>query len=164
MNIRYQLEKLRLLLSGPFTKNYTANICSHSTKARGFIHYFGREDIMRNKFEENGRPNYCFDCLAKMTTQCAWCGKPITVGDPISVDTLCDPKHEILDYASKYKGGYVGCLRTSCSDGIMDRNGFWMPPGEVMRVPSVIESIIANNGKAIVIHNVRDPNDHGTIL
>ena len=164
MNIRYQIEKLSLILFGPFTRNYTANKCKHKTKAKGVIRYFGHEDIMRNKFEDNGSPDYCFDCLVKMTIQCTWCGEPITVGSPVCMSIPVDPEYKIPEFAVKHNNGYVGCLRSSCSDGGMDRNGFWMPPGEVLRVPTIFEILLHNNGEAIIIHDIGNPNDHGTIV
>ena len=117
---------------------------------------------------KNKVPDYCLDCIGKMAIRCAWCGKPILIGDPV---TLYTPEEgaEIPKYAVRYSGDprcLVGCLRFDCADTGADRSGFWVPPGLVKKVPSVIEMLMASQGpsKVLIINNLRDPNDHGTFV
>ncbi|NTW30199.1 MAG: hypothetical protein HGA33_02895 [Candidatus Moranbacteria bacterium] len=92
-----------------------------------------------------------------MAIRCAWCGKPIFIGDPV---TLYSPNEgfEIPEYAVRYSEDplrLVGCLRWDCADSGIDRSGFWMPPGEVMRVMSPIEQVLAT-GTAAIVSDVND--------
>jgi hypothetical protein len=51
------------------------------------------------------------------------------------------------DYAVKYSsdsGAYVGCGRTTCADTGMDYAGHWMPPGKVIRMPTIMERMMSN--------------------
>ena len=58
----------------------------------------------------------------------------------------------------------VGCLGWDCAETGADRAGFWMPPGEVRRVPTVFMQLMgATDPGAIVISDLQDPHDVGTI-
>lgn len=99
-----------------------------------------------------------------MSIQCAWCGKSIAIGDPVTLYTPED-SYEVPDYAVPYTEGgskaLVGCLRWNCADTGADRAGFWMPgdngEGKVLRVPNAFETLIRNPGASTVL--VRDTHD-----
>lgn len=106
--------------------------CGHKTKKKDKIHAFG-ETVTMKLCKDNGKIPYCHRCLEKMTIRCVWCGKPIFIGDPI---TLCSPKpsFKIPSWAvvySKKPLRLVGCLRYQCADTGAARAGFWDTPGKV---------------------------------
>lgn len=127
-----------------FRHNHTANVCGHLTKQKGVMKSpDGSQSIMSMPLADNGHPNYCLECIGKMTIQCAWCDNRIAIGDPV---TLYIPKKgfEIPKHAVHYssEGGQeslVGCLGWNCAESSADLCGRWMPPGVVQRVPSPIE-------------------------
>ncbi len=160
-----RLKRGALNLSHPFRKTYTANICGHHTKKTGCITPFSETLTMSMPLEENGNPDYCLECIAKMSIHCAWCEAPIDIGDPV---TLYTPQEHFLlpEHAVRYHDDprhFVGCLRWDCADGGIDRAGFWMPPGKVHRVPSPLEMVLTS-GNAVIVNNLHDPNDLGEII
>lgn len=151
MRVLYAVQELLIALSNPFRKSHIANICGHLTRQKGLIND-GRNTIsMRMPLAKNGHPEYCLDCIGKMTIRCAWCGEPIIIGSPI---TLYTPKQSFVvpDYAVRYgeEGALVGCLRWACAVSGADLCGYWMPPGEVERVLSPIE-LCLQSGQAVVV-------------
>lgn len=95
-----------------------------------------------------------------MTIPCAWCGKPIVVGSPI---TLCSPIKP--DYTPPVEGfvtysedplRLVGCLRWDCADSGIYRAGFWVPPGKVDRVLSPLEIAMMVDG-VVIVSDITDP-------
>ncbi|NTW14626.1 MAG: hypothetical protein HGA31_06425 [Candidatus Moranbacteria bacterium] len=130
--------------------------CGHKTWLKGRVHAHDEFCVTRIPITDGHTP-YCHACLEKMAIRCAWCGKPIFVGDPI---TLYSPKKgfEIPDYAIRYSEDpltLVGCLRWDCAESGMDRSGFWMPPGQVVRVMNAYEQIMAT-GTAVVVNDLGD--------
>lgn len=98
------------------------------------------------------RPDYCHECLAKMSVKCAWCGKPILVDDPITLYTPRKKDFKVPEYAVVYRKDplqLVGCLRFSCADSGIDRSGFWIKPGRVYRVASPMEMALASDDVVI---------------
>jgi hypothetical protein len=117
---------------------------------------------------ENGNPDYCLDCIAKMSIKCAWCENSIHVGDPV---TLFIPKesYKVPEHAVRYDKDerlLIGCLGWNCAGSGIDRQGFWMPPGRVERIPSPIEILLSgeSKGKAIIVNDLSNPNDLGKIV
>ena len=104
---------------------HRATKCHHLTKRTGMITAFG--ETIESKKE--GEIEYCWDCLSKMSIQCAWCGKPIHIGNPI---TLYSPKDSFVVPAysvvySKEPLQLVGCLRWKCARTGADLAGYWVP-------------------------------------
>lgn len=124
-------------------KKVKAN-CGHKTKLVNKIYAFGSSVKTRIK-PNNGKVEYCHECLQNMAIQCGWCDGAIFIGDPI---TLYSPNNK--DYIPQKSAiiynhnplTIVGCLRMNCADTGADRAGFWMPPGGVKRVPTAFEMII----------------------
>ncbi len=150
-----------------FGKIYVANLCKHPTRVSGEIKSFSETCFMEMPLSENGCPDYCLNCISNMTIRCAWCGTPIFIGDPITLYEPAD-QYQIPNYSVKFlesKIEYlVGCLRYDCAISGADRKGFWMPPGEVLRVPSPMEIVMSGVGKIVICHNLSDPNDLGKII
>src|SRR3990172_973724 len=157
---------------------YMMEKCGHTTAIKGPISAFGESIIISMPPKENGSVKYCLACIEKMTIRCAWCGKPIFIGDPI---TLYVPASHftVPDYAVPYTeedprridpvsikepARYVGCLGWECALSGVDRVGFWYPPGKVKRVPSPLEIALGSGGKAIIVNDLSNPNDTGTIV
>lgn len=130
--------------------------CGHETKLEDKVSAFGETITITMNFKADNSLDYCHKCLGKMAARCAWCGKPIFIGGPI---TLYTPKEtfKIPEYAVKFSENptqLVGCPRTSCAETGADYAGFWIPPGKVKRFPSMIERSLmdmAQGGDGIVI-------------
>lgn len=159
MSASFQVKKLWAIISRSFRRTYTANQCGHRTKLEGPMSDGESVSLMKMPLAENGRPDYCIECIGKMSIKCAWCGHPIAIGDLI---TLYIPKkdYEVPNYAVRYSEGeadaLVGCSRMNCADGC-DLCGRWMPPGEVKRIPSPLELCLAAGGAVIVDDMSRYP-------
>lgn len=167
MNIRYNSWLLWFILSYPFRKTYTANMCGHKTKRFGPV-FDGenRSGFVTLPLAENGKPDHCHKCIDEMAIRCAWCGGSIEVGDPV---TLCSPvneKQEMPEYAVPYGDDgktFVGCLRWECGEP-MCRSGFWQPPGVVRRVPSPLElCLLGPQGSVVFVQDIGDPHNLGTV-
>jgi hypothetical protein len=88
----------------------------------------------------------CADCCTKLTVPCAFCGKPILIGYPITLyvkkKSYTPPPGAIC-----YDGPvFMGCMR--CAVTSLDRAGYWLPVddadtlmGHVVRVPNLLEVI-----------------------
>jgi hypothetical protein len=163
----YRLETIRLFLSLPFRRTRRANICGHRTKRAGKVTSCGETYILLMPISDNGNPDYCLKCIGKMTIKCAWCEKPIRIGDPVTLyiptETFKVPVHAVR--YDEYEKALVGCLRIHCADGGVDRQGFWVPPGKVARVPSPIEMLLEKgNGSTLIINDLSDPTDLGRFV
>lgn len=139
-----------------FKKKYKASQCGHKTKRAGKLKKFDEETfLLQMPLNDDGKPDYCIDCISDMTIKCAWCGKPIFVGDQVTLYSPADPDHEMPDYAIEHKGGtkskqYVGCLRWECAETGADICGIWVPPGEVKRFMSPMEKAMMTGEPVIV--------------
>ena len=147
--VLFKLKKNWVFISSFFRRSYTANKCGHETKSRGLVIAGNRTNIMEMDLEENGNPDYCLDCISKMSIQCAWCGEPITIGNPVTLYTPVKT-YEIPEYALLYteegSKALVGCLGWDCAETGGDRAGFWLPGndgrGRVKRVPTAFETLV----------------------
>lgn len=120
-------------------------MCGHEIKMSGTVIVFGKETSF---VLNNPNSTYCMECYAKMAIRCAWCGGTIMVGDPITLYTPIKQDFQIPDYAIVYEKDplqLVGCLGWECADSGMDRSGFWIEPGEVQRVASPMEMLLATD-------------------
>ncbi len=127
---------------------YTATKCGHRTKLAGQVSAFGQTITTKMSMNKSGSVDYCLDCIAKMAIQCAFCGDPIFIGDPITLYTPRDG-FQIPDHAVVYREEplqLVGCLGSNCADTGADRAGFWLPgengKGRVQRVKAAYEGIL----------------------
>lgn len=125
MNISDLLFSLRSLNPA----HYTAVKCGHRTKRSGSVSAFGCTINTKMRRNRDGSVDYCLDCIGKMAIQCAWCGDPIFIGDPI---TLYTPRGEfkVPEHAVIYNNEplqLVGCLSLNCAETGADRAGFWLP-------------------------------------
>lgn len=112
---------------------------------------------MKMPLSDNERPDYCLECIGKMTIQCAWCDGPIYIGSPITLYTPKEgfviPEHAIR-HNENSREKLVGCMRRGCGE-MVAMCGYWMPPGEVARVPSPIE-LCLTTGKAVLVGDTDD--------
>ncbi len=146
MSVQY---RWKLFLSKLWFWKVKAKECGHYTKTMGQIEAFGDRKIITF----NGQPEYCLDCMAKMSILCAWCGQPIMVGDQITLLSPSSPEEFVIPgYAvvhSKEPLQLVGCLRWDCADSACLRAGFWDTPGKVSRCESPIEMAF-RTGRAVI--------------
>lgn len=164
----YRLLVLRLFISYPFRKTYTANICGHHTKRIGEVTSRGESRILSMPISQNGSPDYCLDCIAKMSIKCAWCDNTIHVGNPV---TLYIPKesYKVPKDAVRYdkdRRRFVGCLGWNCAETGADRSGFWIPPGKVERVPSPLEMLMEKGPlcQGVIVSDLSDQSDLGKVI
>lgn len=132
--------------------------CGHETKLKGEVKAFNETTTIEIIPHDDGSIDYCHKCLEKMTILCAWCGKPIFIGDMITLYTPMG-KFEISEYVVKYNENplqLVGCPRSNCAETGADYCGRWLPPGQVSRFPSLIERSLTdmkNGGDGAVVCN-----------
>ena len=125
-------------------KEFITADCGHETKEEDKVSAFG-EDILTKLPIENGKTSYCHKCIEKMVRQCAWCKRPIFIGDYLTLYTPAKKDFVIPEYAVVYSKDplqLVGCQRTDCAETGADYCGEWLPPGEVRRFTSTLERSI----------------------
>lgn len=145
---------------------YKAVRCGHRTKRTGAVSAFGYTTITKMPRNKNGSIDYCLDCIGKMAIQCAWCGNPIFIGDPITLYTPNSNKFQIPEHAIVYNKKplqLVGCFDWDCVESDADRAGLWLPnedgAGHVHRVPTAYEAILGVKKSPMII--IRDVIDTG---
>lgn len=150
----------RLWLRSLSPRRYRAVKCGHKTKRTGPMMVFGEQITMQMPINKDGTVDYCLDCLGKMSIHCAWCGEPISIGDPITLYTPRDKEFEVPEEAVIYTQEplrLVGCLRWDCAHTGADRGGFWLPgedgQGQVEIVPSIYELAMSGSGGSVVLVN-----------
>lgn len=146
-------------LFGIFKKKIIAN-CGHETKEKDAVTAFGESTITKIPIKD-GKTEYCHRCLEKMAIKCAWCGGVIFIGAPITLYSPAKEDFKIPEHAVVYSKDplkLVGCLRWKCADSGVDRVGFWLPPGTVMRVPSPLE-VAMQSGGTVVVSDLGDPKE-----
>jgi len=155
-------------ISSFMVRSHVANKCGHRTKRSGWAEAFGERYFVEMPLAENGRPDYCLGCIGGMAIRCAWCGKAIHIGDPVTLYTPMKKDFVVPAHAVPYSEKplqLVGCLRWGCAETGGDRAGFWMPPGHVRRVPSAFEQLMeSDDSDAVVIADLRDPHNVGTVV
>lgn len=142
---------------------YKAVKCGHRTKQSGRVSAFEQTITVTMPQNQNGSMDYCLDCIGGMAIQCAWCGDPIFIGEPITLYTPRSdfqvPEHAVV--YNKEPIQLVGCLSGNCAETGIDRAGFWMPgengKGSVWRVPTVLEVILGAKEPSAMI--ISDPSD-----
>jgi hypothetical protein len=123
--------------------------CGHMTRRKGKVRAFGYKMITTIRMDV---VEYCHDCLGEMACQCAWCGKPIFIGDPLTImipaaneEKMVLPKAAVIYSSDPLQ--LVGCMRHGCcADTAADCMGIWMPPGVVQLRESVYSRL---SGKPI---------------
>jgi hypothetical protein len=112
--------------------------CGHEIKSqKGEVTAFGETIKTIVLVNEENVTEYCHACLSRMAILCAWCGKPIFIGDPVTLYIPKDSGYRLREGSKIYCENplqLVGCLRWECAESGADRAGFWYPPGEVYRV------------------------------
>lgn len=126
----------------PFSRIVRANICNHLTPIKESVTVFGETRKLELIINSDDTTAYCHHCLAKMAIQCAWCGRLIYICDPVTLYHQ-DKIHQLSKTTTKINSNiindvetYTGCLRDDCADSLLDRAGFWYPPGVVEHVIS----------------------------
>lgn len=134
--------------------------CGHETKEKDRVTAFG-EGCETQVPVIDGKTDYCHRCLERMAIKCAWCGKAIFIGDPITLYTPIDKDFKAPEYAVVHCNNplqLVGCLRWNCAQTGADRAGFWYPPGKVMRVPSPLEMAM-QSGDMVIVEDLSNPRE-----
>ncbi len=133
--------------------------CGHSFKWKKKFKFtvFGEEVSFSTPKDEI--PGYCPECFSKMIIKCAWCGKLILPGSPITLYTPGDPAFVVPKHThvfSKDPLQLVGCLYQDCAECGGDRAGFWVVPGEVWRVPRPEELFLLGYTGSVFVKDLAD--------
>lgn len=127
--------------------------CGHTSKLKKEVNVNGEKTTLRINYKPGKKVPYCLDCVEKMHITCPWCGRPIYVGDYITLYTPKNPNFVIPKGSVVYSENplqLVGCQRRDCADTGADYCGIWEAPGVVKRFPSAIELCIASGGKGVI--------------
>ena len=119
--------------------------CGHISKMEKEAHVGDKKTTLKILYRPNRTPPYCLDCVEKMAITCPWCGRPIFIGDYITLYTPTDPNFKIPEGTVVYSKDplrLVGCQRPGCADTGADYCGTWEAPGIVKRFPSAIERVM----------------------
>lgn len=157
-----------------FSRTYTTP-SGKRTKRRGVIDAFGEKSHIIMPLNAQGTVDWTLDEIAAMTIQCAWCGRPIFISDPITLYSPVDPDSpihplipkpqkpfEVPSYAVIYQQNplqLIGCPRWDCAETSGDFSGQWVPDpktrkGTVMRQANVSELLMMNPDATAVIGNI----------
>jgi hypothetical protein len=166
--LSYYLRLCWLAVTYLLRKTYKANLCGHRTKRTGKLTSHGESHVMKMPLAENDAPDYCLECIGKMSIQCAWCCSSIHINDPITLYGVKDGE-VIPDHAVRFQGDptkFVGCLGWDCAESGGHRAGFWVPPGEVLRVQTPLEILMASgsDGMGVIIHDLGDQRNIGKVI
>ena len=126
--------------------------CGHHSKLKKKFKIGGEKVTFRIRYEPGKEFPYCLDCVSKMTITCPWCGRPIFIGDYVTLYTPTDPNYKIPEGAVVYSENplqLVGCQRSDCAEAAADYRGIWEAPGKVKRILSSIERILVT-GEPVV--------------
>lgn len=153
------------LIAGP----QPAVHCGHLVaQARGEVKAFGESIGMFTMPKAPGAWFlYCHDCIGAMSIRCAWCGKPICIGNMVTLYLLTGrdrdkkiPGHAVVLNAKDRS--LVGCARTDCAESGADYAGVWVPLNEqrggqwiggVRPFKSPIQMVI-DSGRAVVVNDI----------
>lgn len=133
--------KLKKLLSWVKPKKIFCG-CGHESKLKKIVRIKDEKCALRIVYRPGKIVPYCLDCVSKMTITCPWCGRPIFIGDYVTLYTPTNPNFKIPEGAVVYSKDplrLVGCQRSTCAETGADYCGVWDVPGVVKRFPSAIE-------------------------
>ena len=141
-------------------KSYLATRCQHQTVLRAEVVQIDGSVMPMKLRLEDGKVEYCLNCLAGMAIRCAWCRQPIFIGETL---TLYSPGANFIARGDEVVFRtdpvlMVGCMRIGCGNG-GDRDGFWWPDdtghGRVVPVMSPLEQALGT-GRMVIVPNLSD--------
>lgn len=108
-------------------RTYVASLCGHTTRLIATVQAFDYKAEVELPQNERQLPMYCASCLGKLSIRCAWCCRPIFVGDPVTLhktkdDFLVPDESQEFSYAPLR---LVGCMHEDCADISDPMSGFW---------------------------------------
>ncbi len=156
MNLRHVRDHAQELFYRLFGKSHVCG-CGHKTKKKALLTIHGKKGVYHVTDLD-----YCPQCWANAAIKCAWCADTIVPGEAITLKTPAKdfqvPNHAQI-YKKEPRLQLVGCMHCD-PDAIMDRAGFWVMPGKVLRAASPTE-IIANGmlgeDEVYTCNNIMDP-------
>ena len=144
--------KLKNLISWLKPKKIVCG-CGHESKLKKKVRIKDEKCTLRIVYRPGKLVPYCLDCVEKMTITCPWCGKPILIGDYVTLYTPSNPNFKIPEGAVVYSENplqLVGCQRSTCAETGADYCGIWDVPGVVKRFPSAIERVMMTGEPVIM--------------
>lgn len=144
------IERLRYRIRRFFAKEYVASVCGHTTYKIG--KFSNGHIISMPKTPKT--PEYCIECLEKMSIPCANCGEMIEIGDFVILVGFTDG-HNPVEGAVQYENAYLAGL--CCAElGMIDAQGQWIPSdienfkGMVFRFSNITEQLLASGADCAV--------------
>jgi len=123
------------------------------TKRHGYLEMGGERRFMTLSLNAAANVDYSLAEITAMTIQCAWCKKPIFIGEPVTLYGHKQSSKALAAHVVVYSDiplQVVGCLRMACAETGADYQGVWQPDpqhpgkGHVVRIQSPIEMLMAN--------------------
>jgi hypothetical protein len=108
-----------------FRKKYIASICGHKTLVKGPFTAFGEEFFIRMPRQELEGPDYCLDCIGKMSIKCSSCDKIILIG------------HRVFE-SFDGKERFITCSDEDCLGSKRGSPGMWVPSGSI-RINGIVK-------------------------
>jgi len=139
--------------------------CGHMTPKRFVILSLEGDKVMYH--HRKVPADWCPVCIQQAVIQCAWCGRSILPGDPITLYTPLRKDFSPPDYAVVYSQDpllLVGCGRPDCAETGADYGGIWVPPGKVERFLSMTEQAMVMAQNDIDCAVVGDPSDVNSMI
>lgn len=123
------------------------------TKRHGYLEMSDERRFITLPLNETANVDYSVAEITAITIQCAWCAKPIFVGDYVTLYGYRGNRDSLAPHIVIYDDSplrVVGCLRMACAETGADYQGMWQPDpenpgkGHVLRIQSPIEMLAAN--------------------
>lgn len=113
------MKKLKNLISWlkPKPKEIVCG-CGHISEMKKEIRVRNGKETLRILYKPDRTPPFCLDCVEKMAITCPWCGRPIFIGNYITLYTPTDSNFKIPKGAVVYTKDplrLVGCQRPDCA-------------------------------------------------
>jgi hypothetical protein len=134
-------------------RRYVALHSGKQSKRRGFLSAGGEKRFCILPLVHGTIP-YTLAEINDLTILCAWCQKPIFIGDYVTLYIWSKPLTQMPKGAQVHSihpaAQVVGCQRDACCDTIADLQGHWVPnderpgQGKVDCFTSVLERMIVH--------------------
>lgn len=127
--------------------------CGHESKLKKKVRIKDEKCTLRIVYRPGKIVPYCLDCVEKMAITCPWCGRPIFIGDYVTLYTPTNSNFKIPEGAIVYTKDplrLVGCQRSDCAETGADYCGIWEAPGKVKRISSAIERVLMTGEPVIM--------------
>lgn len=108
-------------------RRYIASMCGHTTKLVETLHAFEEKAVVELPQNNRQLPMFCGSCVSKRSIRCAWCSRPIFVGDPVTLHRAPDDFEVPIESRvfSHDPRRLVGCMHPDCIEISDPMSAFW---------------------------------------